>query len=197
MADFEYNPVAGWEDETIFPDYPTAPEVRPLFQRLFNQIRDAFNLTKNDYETHKADISTAHGIGNKLDKSGGTMSGELNCADNLLTRPYIKDYAEVLGTTPSTTGAVTFDLATGNTFNLSPTGACTLAITNPPATGRVGSFTLMINMPATLYAMTYPASFRWDKGTIPTLVISKMAVITGFTIDAGVTWHVGAFGTEF
>jgi hypothetical protein len=46
MADFEYNPVAGWEDETIFPDYPTAPEVRPMFQRLFDQIRDAFNAHK-------------------------------------------------------------------------------------------------------------------------------------------------------
>jgi hypothetical protein len=132
-----------------------------------------------------------------ITSSGGTMSGELNMADNLLTRPYIKDYAEAVGTTPTTTGAVTFDLTTGNTFNLSPTGACTLAITNPPVTGRVGSFTLMINMPATLYAMTYPASFKWDKGTIPTLVISKMAVITGFTIDAGTTWHCGAFGTEF
>jgi hypothetical protein len=72
MADFEYNPVAGWEDETIFPDYPTAQEVRPLFQRLFNQIRDAFNLTKNDYETHKAETTTTetqpHGLPkNKLD----------------------------------------------------------------------------------------------------------------------------------
>jgi hypothetical protein len=124
-------------------------------------------------------------------------AGEANFADFLVTRAYLKDYAEVLGTTPATTGAVTFDLTTGNTFNLSPTGACTLAITNPPATGRVGSFTLMINMPASLYAMTYPASFKWDKGAIPTLVISKMAVITGFTIDAGATWHVGAFGTEF
>jgi hypothetical protein len=66
MADFEYNPVAGWEDETIFPDYPTAQEVRPMLQRLFDQIRDAFNLTKNDYETHKADVVTdadgAHGL---------------------------------------------------------------------------------------------------------------------------------------
>jgi hypothetical protein len=197
MADFQYDPAEGWENETEFPDYPAAAEVRPLFQRLFNQIRDAFNLTKNDYETHKADNTTAHDIENKLDKSGGTMSGETNYADQLLTRPYIKDYAEVIGTTPATTGTVTFDLTTGNTFNLSPTGACTLVITNPPATGRVGSFTLMINMPAPLYAMTYPASFKWDKGSIPTLVISKMAVITGFTIDAGATWHVGAFGTEF
>jgi hypothetical protein len=59
MADFQYDPVDGHLNETEFPDYPLASEVRPLFQKLFNQIRDAFNLTKNDYETHKAD-NTAH-----------------------------------------------------------------------------------------------------------------------------------------
>jgi uncharacterized protein YlxP (DUF503 family) len=65
MADFEYNPVAGWEDETIFPDYPTAQEVRPMLQRLFDQIRNAFNA-------HTAETATSttqpHGLPkNKLD----------------------------------------------------------------------------------------------------------------------------------
>jgi hypothetical protein len=43
VADFQYNPETGWLNEDEFPDYPTAPEVRPMFQRLFDQIRDAFN----------------------------------------------------------------------------------------------------------------------------------------------------------
>jgi hypothetical protein len=65
MADFQYDPVEGWENETEFPDYPLASEVRPLFQRLFNQIRDVFN-------THKAETATSttqpHGLAkNKLD----------------------------------------------------------------------------------------------------------------------------------
>jgi hypothetical protein len=63
MADFQYDPVEGWENETEFPDYPLASEVRPLFQRLFNQIRDVFNLTKNDYETHKAETATISELG--------------------------------------------------------------------------------------------------------------------------------------
>jgi hypothetical protein len=81
MADFQYNPPEGWENETTFPDYPTAPEVRPLFQRLFNQIRDAFN-------THKAEKATVAELGHSkvdgititIDANGiiSTMSETVN-----------------------------------------------------------------------------------------------------------------------
>ena len=51
-------------------------------------------------------------------------------ADKLLTRPEIKDYAETVGTTPATTGSVTFNLTTGNVFNLTPTGNVTIGFSN-------------------------------------------------------------------
>ena len=50
---------------------------------------------------------------------------------------------------------------------------------------------------STLYAITFPASFKWDDGKIPTFVANKKAVITGYTIDGGTTYIVGAFGTKF
>jgi hypothetical protein len=65
MADFQYDPAEGWENETEFPDYPTAPEVRPLFQKLFNQIRDAFN-------THKAEMAKYENI-----TANGQYAGEV------------------------------------------------------------------------------------------------------------------------
>lgn len=142
---------------------------------------------ENKIAAHLADNTTAHGVGNKLDKTGGDMTGEIG----------LKTYTEVLGTVPATTGTVTLDLSTGNTFNLTPTGAVTIAISNPPESGKVGSFTLQINMPATLYAVTFPASFKWDGDVIPTFTASKTAVITGYTLDGGVTYRVGAFGTKF
>jgi hypothetical protein len=83
MSDFSYNPPSGWEDETIFPDYPTAPEVRPLFQRLFDQIRDAFNLTKNDYETHKAEMAKYENI-TANGQYAGEVSTEAVAADGAL-----------------------------------------------------------------------------------------------------------------
>jgi hypothetical protein len=64
MADFQYDPVEGWENETEFPDYPLASEVRPLFQRLFNQIRDVFN-------THKAEtVSNEVGVSRDISLTG-------------------------------------------------------------------------------------------------------------------------------
>jgi hypothetical protein len=47
MADpnLQYDPVDGWNDtsETIFKTNPSDVEVRPMFQRLFDQIRDFIN----------------------------------------------------------------------------------------------------------------------------------------------------------
>jgi hypothetical protein len=146
--------------------------------------------------------STTVSIGNHahntyLPLGGGNVSGEINMQDNLMTRPKLKDYSESLGTTPATTGAVNFDLTTGNTFNLTPTGACTIGILNPPASGNVGSFTLQINMPSTLYVMTFPTSFYWDNDAVPTFTASKTAIITGFTLDGGIKYRVGTMGTNF
>jgi hypothetical protein len=59
MADFQYTPSDGWNNTTEFPDYPSADQVRPLFQRLFDQIRDAFNGHKNDVVT---DADGVHGL---------------------------------------------------------------------------------------------------------------------------------------
>ena len=134
---------------------------------------------------------------NALPKSGGTMSGELNCADQLVTRPKFKDYSESLGTTPATTGTVTLDLTTGNTFNVTPTGAITFVFSNPPASGSVGSFTLIINMPATLYTMTFPASVVWNGGNTPTYNTSKTAILSFLTKDGGTRYYGSNGGANF
>jgi hypothetical protein len=89
MADFEYNPVAGWEDETIFPDYPTAQEVRPMLQRLFDQIRDAFNA-------HKADIVTdsdgVHGLKVEEDTWTPAFVGSTTAGSNTYSEQVGKYY---------------------------------------------------------------------------------------------------------
>jgi hypothetical protein len=65
MADFQYDPIDGWNNETEFPDYPLASQVRGLFQKLFDQIRDAFNGHKNETQ---ATATQPHGLSkNKLD----------------------------------------------------------------------------------------------------------------------------------
>jgi hypothetical protein len=130
--------------------------------------------------------------------SGGNVSGEINMQDNLLTRPKIKDYSEAIGTTPATTGIVTLDLTTGNTFDVTPTGAIIIAVTNPPVSGDVGSFTLYIKNSATVYSKTFPASFKFDNDVIPDMSTpNKTIILSGVTKNGGTTYHVGAFGTKF
>lgn len=65
MADFQYDPIDGHLNTEVFIDYPPADQVRPYIQRLFDQIRDAFNGHKNETETT---TTQPHGLSkNKLD----------------------------------------------------------------------------------------------------------------------------------
>lgn len=97
MADFQYTPPTGWNDETEFPDYPTAPEVRPMFQKLFNQIRDAFNA-------HAAESATLSELGHIIvdgetivvDENGVISSvGDAETTDRTITVGVGKDFATI------------------------------------------------------------------------------------------------------
>ncbi len=134
---------------------------------------------------------------NALPKAGGLVSGEINNQDNFVTRPKIKDYSEAIGTTPATTGTVTFDITTGNIFDITPTGACTLAFSNPSASGAACSITVIIRQPSTLYAITFPSSVQWSNGAIPSFITNKTAVLTFVTVNGGTRWYGFLAGNNF
>ena len=48
-----------------------------------------------------------------LPKAGGTMSGETIFADQLVTRPVLKDYAETSSAEGNVTGTVNIDMVYG------------------------------------------------------------------------------------
>ena len=59
------------------------------------------------------------------------------------------------------------------------------------------SFTLFITQPATAYAMTFPASVKWQGGEVPDMSTANKTYILTFTsVNMGVTWF-GMFGGEF
>jgi len=130
-----------------------------------------------------------------LDPSGFTMSGALDMADNQLIRPEIKDYAETVGTTPATTGSVTFNLTTGNVFNLTPTGNVTIGFTNWPASGKGGSVTVRLKNGATVYSKTFAAAIKWVNDEIPDLSeANKTYDLVFSTTDAGTVIHGACVG---
>ena len=127
----------------------------------------------------------------RLPLAGGTMSGETIFADQLVTRPEIKDYAETYNAS-SGTGTVDLDLQTGNVFQHTASGGnVTFTFSNPPATGKAGSFTLKWIQDSSDRTITWPTSVDWAGATAPTVTSgsAKVDIYVFTTFDAGTTWY--------
>lgn len=135
-----------------------------------------------------------------LGTAGGTMSGELNMADQLLTRPVLKDYGEETVTNATAGSTPTVDLTAGNVHDLTLTANATITFSNPTASGDACSFTLILRQDGTgSRAVTWPASVDWPAATAPTLTATASAVdiLTFVTLDGGTTWFGMLVGAAF
>ena len=99
-------------------------------------------------------------------------------------------------TTPTITGtketkvaiaAANIDLATGNYFTKTISGATTLTVSNVPATGTAISFILDLTNGGSA-TITWWSGVKWVSGTAPTLTSAGRDVLAFFTHDGGTTW---------
>ena len=119
--------------------------------------------------------------------TGVTLAGEAACADNLVTRATLKDYA-IEGSAVGNTGAAeTLDLSVANFFSATQDEACTFTFTNPPASGDFGAFVLELTNGGA-FTVTWPASVDWPGGTAPTLTASGVDQLVFTTRDGGTTY---------
>ncbi len=126
---------------------------------------------------HEEDAE-AHGIAALMPISGGTL----------------ENYTEKVVTLTGT--ATTINLNDGNVFTQTPSGDRTYTISNA-VSGKAHSFTFIITMGSTVWALTFPQSVKWAGGEIPDMTTkSKAYVLTFLTINDGSTWF-GMFGGEF
>lgn len=141
--------------------------------------------------------------GTSIQNSAWTLddSGVMNAADGVLQRPEIKDYAETRATPSSSAGTLTLDMTTANVFEVTLTeNVTTLTISNPPASGKAGSLTLILKQDATGgRTFAWPASVKSAGGTDPTISSAANAIdiYTLLTTDAGTTWYVFTGGQSF
>jgi hypothetical protein len=121
----------------------------------------------------------------------------LNMQDTILTRPEIKDYAESVNAIGATGGGTQdMDLTLGNVVTATvDTSANTFTFSNPPATGKCGSFTLILTNGGS-QTVNWPGAVDWAGGTAPTLTTAGIDVITFTTIDAGTIWYGFAAGLD-
>ena len=119
-----------------------------------------------------------------LPKAGGTMSGLVNMADQILQRTVLKDYGE----TKVAMSAHAVDLELGNVFTYTLSGSQTVTFTNPPASGTAGSFTMIVTNGGSA-TLTWPTSVDFPAATAPTLTASGVDILFFTTCDGGTTWY--------
>jgi hypothetical protein len=127
--------------------------------------------------------------------TGVTLAGEAACADNLVTRATLKDYA-IEGSAIGSTGATrTFDLAVANFFSATLDQACTFTFSNPPTSGDFGCFVLELTNGGA-FVITYPASVDFIGGTAPTLTAAGVDQLVFTTRDGGTTYFCFVAGLD-
>lgn len=131
----------------------------------------------------------------------GYATGDLNLQDLVLQRPEIRDYSETVATPAIVAGVLTLDLETANIFNVAhDANITTLTISNPPASGKCGSFTLHLTQDATGgRTLTMPASVKWSSGTVATIstAASKRNKFVFDTINGGAAWDCALVGKDY
>ena len=123
------------------------------------------------------------------------VGGYINFQDEQAIRPEIKDYAEtvkVLGDLGGGTDAI--DITAGNVVTATvSTSTQTFTFTNPSATGKACSFTLILTNGGS-QTVNWPSSVDWAGGDAPSLTSSGVDVLTFTTVDAGTIWYGFAAG---
>ena len=140
-------------------------------------------------------VNTTPGV---LQLTGGTMTGETIFADQLVTKPEMKDYGETVNAIGGTGGGTqSLDIALGNVQTATvDTSTNTFTFDNPSVTGKSCSFTLILTNGGS-QTVVWPTTVQWTGGTAPTLTASGRDVLTFMTIDAGAaTWYGFAAGLD-
>lgn len=141
----------------------------------------ASKLASNAVETAKIANSAV---------TGAKIANPLNLEDGVLQRPEVKDYAETVNAIGGTGGGTQdIDLTAGNVVTATvDTSANTFTFSNPPATGRAGSFTLILTNGGS-QTVNWPSSVDWDYGTVPVLTTAGVDILTFTTVNGGTTWY--------
>ena len=127
-----------------------------------------------------------------------TSGGVVNFVDKIAQRVELKDYAETYNAS-SGTGSTTLDLSTGNVFQHTADGGnVTFVFSNPPGSGKGGSFTLKWIQDSSDRTITWPSSVDWAGGSAPDVTSGsgKIDVYTFFTLDEGTIWYGFQVGAE-
>jgi hypothetical protein len=127
-----------------------------------------------------------------LANSAQTAGGQLDMNDLVVLKPELKDVGYTHTAPASSSGTLTLDLTTGNSFNTVLTeNVTTLTISNPSASGKFCEVFLEVAQDGTgSWTFAWPAATKWPGGTAPTVTAaaSSKDMFRLSTRDSGTTW---------
>jgi hypothetical protein len=134
-------------------------------------------------------------LGSTLNVTGlTTLSANLAMGGNFITSPILKAYSEYANTNTGATATYNLDLSLTNIFTFTAnqtTNPTTITYSNPPASGILKTFTVIINQGlAGSRTVTWPNTTKWSYGDTPVLSTANNArdVFTLMTFDGGTTY---------
>ena len=130
----------------------------------------------------------------RLPLAGGTMSGATVFADQLATRPIIKDYSETVDAGGNTSTAQTLDETAGNVQTFTMTGNCTFTMPSGSGLQPGASMTLILTQDGTGSRTGTFTDVKWAGGTDPTLTTTATTgvdILTFYTFNGGASpvWY--------
>jgi len=145
--------------------------------------------------------STTTTAGAALPKAGGTMSGETVFAEELATRPIIKDYSETIHTGGNTSTAVTLDETNGNVQTFTMTGNCTFTMPSGSGLQEGSSLTLILTQDGTGTRTGTFTNVKYAGGTDPVLTTTATTgidILSFYTFNGGASpvWYGFASGMD-
>ena len=135
-----------------------------------------------------------------LDSEAATKTIDQSFADFELSRPIMVDYGEKSQNISSSSGSVTFDMATANHAQLTLTeNITTFTFSNWSPTGNVSGRLLKIVQDSTARTITWPAAVKWAGGTAPVLSTGSgdIDLLVFISFDGGTTIFGSLYGQDF
>jgi hypothetical protein len=187
---------SGFEHDVIHTNHSGA--LIAVETKMGTGASNAASATAGHVLTHSSGGATAWAATaadtTKLPLAGGTMSGEIVAADQIISAPVMKDYAETVHTGGNTSTAQTLALTNGNVQTWTMTGNCTFTMPSGSTLQAGSSFTAILTQDGTGSRTGTFTGVKWAGGTAPTLTTtatSGIDILTFTTFNGGASpvWY--------
>lgn len=132
--------------------------------------------------------------------TGATLAGAVTGAAQEVRDVVHRDTAYYASSPAISGGTLTLDYTAGPIYKVSLNAdISTLAFSNLPASGVMGSVTIRFTADGTARSSTWPGSVRWGAAGAPTMTSTsgKMDYVQMVTHDGGTTWDAFCNGQNF